>query len=341
MLSLDALRPVTSAALLADFAAEHGVDAATSLLGTGMTAARLADADAEITAGQELQLVRNIVRALGDRPGLGFEVGPRYRAAIHGIWGYALISSPTVGQAIQTVARYFELSYSYSRASLEISGDEARIGFDDSDIPADVRGFLLERDVSGSIANWREVFQRPLSLRRIEIGGGLLSRLRPLLADMGVDAEVIAAPGETHFFVVEAAILAEPMPAASPETARLLEQQCAALLHRRVQRTRLAGEVRDLLVRRGQASLGQTEVAAALHMSVRTLRRRLVEEGTSFRDISAETFGILAEELLSTGLPVEQVAYRLGYAGAPSFTTAFKQWRGITPGRFAREHPGR
>ncbi|MRH90749.1 helix-turn-helix domain-containing protein [Nocardia sp. SYP-A9097] len=326
---------MTSAALLVDFAAEHGVVPATTLAGTGITAERLRTPDAEITAGQELELVRNLVRALDDRPGLGFEVGPRYRAAIHGIWGYALISSPTVGQAVQTVARYFELSFSYSRASLEMSGDEARIMFDDSDTPADVRGFLMERDISGSIANWLEVFQQPLALRRIEIGGGLLPRLRPLLAE--VDGELIAAAGDSHSFVVDAALFAEPMPAASPETARLLEKQCAALLHRRVERTRLSGEVRGLLLRGGQAALGQTEMAAAMHISVRTMRRRLAEEGTSFRALSAETFGLLAEELLATGLPVEQVAYRLGYSGAPSFTTAFKQWRGITPGRFARE----
>ncbi|MFD6452441.1 AraC family transcriptional regulator ligand-binding domain-containing protein [Nocardia sp. NPDC060220] len=333
MLPLDALRPVASAALLVAFAAEHGVPAEHTLSGTGVTAEQLRESDAEITAGQELELVRNIVRAVGDRPGLGFEVGPRYRAAIHGIWGYALISSPTVGQAVDIAARYFALSYSYSSAGLEISGDEARIWLDDSGVPQEVRGFLLERDLSGTITNWLEVFQMPLAFRRIEIAGGLLPRLQPFLAN--VDAELVSGT-DTHAFVVDAAVLAQPMPAASPETARLLEQQCAALLHRRVQRHRLAGEVRDLLVRRGQASLGQPEVASALHMSVRTMRRRLAEEGTSFREVSAETFGMLAEELLATGLPVEQVAYRLGYAGAPSFTTAFKQWRGVTPGRFAR-----
>jgi AraC-like DNA-binding protein len=40
--------------------------------------------------------------------------------------------------------------------------------------------------------------------------------------------------------------------------------------------------------------------------------------------------------LLATGLTVEDVTFRMGFSGASSFSTAFKQWRGVSPGRFAR-----
>ncbi|HSV39888.1 MAG TPA: AraC family transcriptional regulator [Nocardioidaceae bacterium] len=40
--------------------------------------------------------------------------------------------------------------------------------------------------------------------------------------------------------------------------------------------------------------------------------------------------------MLSAGLTVEEVAHRLGYAGAPAFTAAFKRWKGVTPGSYAR-----
>ncbi|RDI67603.1 hypothetical protein DFR76_103674 [Nocardia pseudobrasiliensis] len=48
-------------------------------------------------------------------------------------------------------------------------------------------------------------------------------------------------------------------------------------------------------------------------LGVRTLRRRLSDEGTTFRELANETIGMLAEELLIAGLTVEQVADRLGY----------------------------
>lgn len=67
--------------------------------------------------------------------------------------------------------------------------------------------------------------------------------------------------------------------------------------------------MRDLLVPTGGRVLGQEEVAAELHVSVRTVPRMLQEEGTTFRAIVEQTREHLAEELLVTaGLSVEQVA---------------------------------
>ena len=82
---------------------------------------------------------------------------------------------------------------------------------------------------------------------------------------------------------------------------------------------------------------GQEEVAAALHMSVRTLRRHLDEEGTSYRAVVEQTREHLAEELLGTaGLSVEEVARRIGYSEASSVVHAFRRWKGLTPGRWAQ-----
>jgi AraC-like DNA-binding protein len=82
----------------------------------------------------------------------------------------------------------------------------------------------------------------------------------------------------------------------------------------------------------------QDQVAATLHVSVRTLRRQLGDEGTTFRALVEETRQLLAEELLGTGrLTVEEIADRLGYAEASSFVHAFKRWKGIPPRRYARQ----
>ncbi|MFG3619221.1 helix-turn-helix domain-containing protein [Nocardia sp. NPDC047654] len=57
---------------------------------------------------------------------------------------------------------------------------------------------------------------------------------------------------------------------------------------------------------------------------------------SGYRGIVAETRHLLAEELLTIGATVDDVAHRLGYADASSFTHAFTRWAGVTPGRFAR-----
>ncbi|MFC7571361.1 helix-turn-helix transcriptional regulator [Klenkia terrae] len=99
--------------------------------------------------------------------------------------------------------------------------------------------------------------------------------------------------------------------------------------------------MRDLLVHTGGRILGQEEVAAELHVSVRTLRRMLEDDGTTFRAIVEQTREHLAEELLVTaGLSVEQVARRLGYTDASTFVHAFRRWKGISPGRWKERKRG-
>jgi AraC-like DNA-binding protein len=81
-----------------------------------------------------------------------------------------------------------------------------------------------------------------------------------------------------------------------------------------------------------QAPPSLAEVASMLHLSPRTLRRRLAEEGTSYRTLLDEVRGQLAEELLlNEQLTVEEVAQRLGYAETSSFTHAFRRWTGQGP----------
>jgi AraC-like DNA-binding protein len=75
-------------------------------------------------------------------------------------------------------------------------------------------------------------------------------------------------------------------------------------------------------------------VADELHLDPRTLRRKLTDEGTSFREVVAEVRRTRAEELLTGSAPVELIAQQLGYAETASFTHAFTRWTGLSPSRF-------
>jgi AraC-like DNA-binding protein len=74
-------------------------------------------------------------------------------------------------------------------------------------------------------------------------------------------------------------------------------------------------------------------IAKELATTSRSLRRRLKEEGTSFRVLVDEVRETLAEQLLSTaGLSVDAVGERLGFANTAGFISAFKRWKGASPG---------
>ena len=77
------------------------------------------------------------------------------------------------------------------------------------------------------------------------------------------------------------------------------------------------------------------EVAAQMHLTPRTLQRKLQEEQTSFRVESDAVKQELARNLLSSkSLTISEVSDRLGYADQAAFQRAFRQWTGTTPKAF-------
>ncbi len=86
---------------------------------------------------------------------------------------------------------------------------------------------------------------------------------------------------------------------------------------------------------------GDVEIAAIasrLHLSRRTLQRRLEEEGTSFSSLVDETRRSLCLELVGAGEPLESVAGRAGFGSKRALLRAFKRWTGSTPSAYRAEH---
>ncbi|MGY2083997.1 AraC family transcriptional regulator [Blastococcus sp. SYSU DS0539] len=326
------VRGTGSVALLCAFAAEHGLPPARSLHGTGIAEVALGDPTAEITAAQEAHLIATITAELPEH--LGLAAGVRYRLTTYGIWGFALLSSRTFRESHEVGMRFLDLTYALTRISAEERDGEVALFYDDLDLPEPVRRFVLLRDMSATVEIWRETLGRPVVPRRVALRMPAPPDPAPYEAALGV-RPTFGAPRSLLAF--DAGLLDEPLPHAAPLTAASCAAQCRELLERRHARHGISGRVRDVLLGEPWRMPGQEEVAAALHLSVRTLRRHLDEEGTSYRAVLDQTREHLAEELLLTaGLSVEQVAERLGYAEASSFVHAFRRWKGLTPGRWAR-----
>lgn len=85
---------------------------------------------------------------------------------------------------------------------------------------------------------------------------------------------------------------------------------------------------------------GRTDIEGTARMagiSVRSLQRRLMQEGQTYREIVSSTRKARALSLLrETDLPIVEVAMLLGYEDHASFTRAFHQWMGCPPLAFRR-----
>jgi len=87
----------------------------------------------------------------------------------------------------------------------------------------------------------------------------------------------------------------------------------------------------------GRTHVDCATVAAELKLSERVLRRRLTQEGTSFRDLLQDARMARAQTILSKpGMSLTVAAEQLRYSDAASFSRAFKAWTGVSPGRYLR-----
>ena len=80
------------------------------------------------------------------------------------------------------------------------------------------------------------------------------------------------------------------------------------------------------------------DIADALHVSARTLQRRLQEEGSNFQRVLEEARRQLARHYLNNSvLELNEAAYLLGYNDSNSFVRAFRTWEGVPPARWREE----
>ncbi|OBJ50143.1 AraC family transcriptional regulator [Mycobacterium sp. 1423905.2] len=328
-------RNTGSVALMTEFGCAHGVAVADLLTGSGLSEADLRDPNRMIVGRQELAVVTNLVNLLGDPANLGVRVGGSYHVGSFGIFGFACLTSSTLGDAVRFAARFYELSYGFCLPTVTVAGPVAALRLDLPDLSGPVADFLVRRDLAAIARVMSELVGSPVRFTSIELASP---------APASGDAAVLELFGVTPRYDAPANLASWPavllnnrLPQASALSVAMCEQQCDALLERRRQRTGVARRVRERLASIDGKPHTIASVARQLAMSERTLRRRLAEENTTFRDLVEEVHRFLAEELLATGaLSVEDIALRLGYAEATSFIAAFKRWTGTTPARYQR-----
>ena len=100
-------------------------------------------------------------------------------------------------------------------------------------------------------------------------------------------------------------------------------------------RTGIVSDVRQVILEALPENPGADEVAQSLHVSTRTLQRRLAGAAASFSEVSDGVRSELAKEyLLDLDVRISEVAFLLGFSEQSSFNRAFRRWTGLAPGRW-------
>lgn len=325
------LHPVVISQVMVNFAASFGIDKETCLLGTSISEAQLHDSEALISYSQEMRLVENLILALPNESALGFKLGLQYTISTFGVWGFALRTSQTLREAAAIALRYLPLSTAYCGMQTLDENGNLYILFDSTDIPSPLRCFLLERDMATGVNLINELSLAGVKLSKIEFQGSPPDYANEIEALIGVKPVYHSQYNALGVTIEEADRL---LPTYDPQLVRLMGDQCRYQLERR-QQTGVTGQVRQQILGTLGLVASLEEVAKALAMSPRSLRRKLESENTNYKNVLDQERQQIAQLLLhGSNMKLDELAFHLGYTDTASFSRAFRRWNGCSPGEF-------
>jgi len=310
----------------------RGIDAAELFRRAKLPSHLLDDPNARFPLAGMQRLWALAAAASGD-PCFGLEVGRAWRATTFHALGYVALASRTLREALEHVARYSRVVSSGAQIELRDSALAVKSRLpvyslaDPPDAPvlATLAALaVLSREMSRSLKLRRVTFTRQESACR--------ARLREFFdcpLEFGARADAL---------VFRAADLDAPLPTANPVLVRTNEQLLAQY-DAKLESGQVADRVRARLARSLPAGeVGQETIARSLHLSLRSMQRKLRQEGVSFRQILDDTRRRLAEQYArDSSLSASEIAYLLGFSELSSFSRAARRWRSGSPASpFAR-----
>lgn len=317
-------------ALVAEMA-DQGVPVVTLLKGTGVEPQQLLHPQAGITLTQKIMIFRNAL-GLSTRPDVGLRAGARQRLCDFGVYGYALISSSHIHEAVELGVKHVKLAGPVLEKRFRVVGDTAIFEARDVLSLGPVLPVASEFWFASVLRLAECVLEGPFPSRRL-----LLPYARPAYAQayeamFNCPVEFNAGVMEWHF---DASILALPCPNANPITGDICVQFCNRMLASLNDDDELPRTLREAFLNSRGASPTADMMAARMGVSVRTLHRRLADLGQSYQQIADDVRCALAKEFLaSTSMTVETIAGRVGFSEASNFRKAFRKWTGMTPAEF-------
>ncbi|MCG6574546.1 AraC family transcriptional regulator [Pseudomonas sp. AF32] len=291
----------------------------------------LDDPDARFPQDSMTRLWQRAVELSGN-PAIGLNMGKVVRPASFHVVGYALMSSRTLIEGFQRLVRYQRIIAESAEVSIrQLDGHYGLILTVHGDhIPPTRQSTEASLACALSLCNW-------LTGRTLHPVKVLLQAPEPL--DPAPYHQAFAAPlifnAPYDALVFERADMEAPLPTAN-EAMALLHDRFAGEYLARFSGSRVTHKARQALCRLlPQGEPKREVVAQALHLSQRTLQRRLQEEGTSFQHLLDDTRRELAEQYLTQpDMTLLEIAYLLGFADPSNFFRAFRRWFDATPGEY-------
>ncbi|MDR0211344.1 MAG: AraC family transcriptional regulator [Pseudomonas putida] len=314
-----------------------GHDPAPLLGRYGLDDARLAEAGARLSIPRYMHLGHAAIELCGD-PALGLHMGRLSRLAQAGLAGVTAAQAPTLGEAARILLHFEPLYAANYRGQSSFLEDAhgAWLRFYSISPYNAYNRFVVDSLLAGWLAQLSHLAGHSVQAERMEIEFQTPSYAAQYQALSATSVQFGASSNQLR---LDRATLDLPNLQHCPSTWQHLLQLCEAELAQRTRVRSLGERITHLLgpLLNGGQEPDLEAVARHLQLPTWTLRRKLAEEGTRFRNLLNDTRRDLAETYIrDTELAFGEIAYLLGFASAEAFQRAFKRWTGLTPGEFRR-----
>ncbi len=333
--------PLPYARYYLEVARKRALDTSLILKQAGIDEGRFDDPTGLLSALEFFYLISAVTSQVCE-PTLGFEIGTQHSITAHGSLGYALMCCSTLQQAIGLLLRFWILRgrgvQPFLHASTTAEQPEARtiVRFEPEPLmPPDIRQVILQSVLSSCYRGLRLLIGDEAS--RIELWfqenepahfAGFAAHLPHVR--FGMTDNRIIVPGD---------LVTRPLETANPDHLKIAVAQCEREMGLMGQgESNLSERIQSAMIRGETGYPAVESLAEELHLSPRTLRRKLQQLGMSYQQLLENARHRDAVSLLEQGsMPVQEIAVRLGYQDPANFTRAFRQWTGVTPSQYRME----
>ena len=280
-----------------------------------------------------IDILNAAIEQTGDRT-IGLRIGLNFRQEHFLDVGYALPYAQTLREAHELNAAFQPLTQQIGKTSVEIKDGLTHMYWTSNTDEIEYEKYYTESIFAGyaSIGRWLLMAQEnPCRSMRFRH-----AKPNDLTVHHVVFGDEVVFGAERDEIVFDQDLMSARMPTPNAQVFSLLKEKLARKFVDLNQRPSIALETTRLiqtLLQEEQFSIH--EICSRLGTSERTLRRRLSENGTSFREILSNARMELCEVYFRQDrASLAQIAHDLGFQDQSAFSRAFKQWYGVTPRQY-------
>jgi AraC-like DNA-binding protein len=330
----DRVHPPAKLLVTVESLASEGISAKDALRGTRVAPSALTVPGTRVSFNQVIECYSNALRLSHD-PHFAFHTGLRLNVTAYGMYGFAILSSVTFRQAIGVALQYHALATPLVDMIFHEERGRATWSLRSIAHPRSdsaLNRFLVEFELASLLRVHRDVMGAAFAPQGVEV---TVAAPR----DAAVYAPMFGCPvvfgRDENKLIFDARGLDQEPQLGNPVTFAEVVRLCDRLMEQMRLRVGLSGKVREVLLQNLMSPMRLEAVARHLHMTSRTLRRRLHRERTSFRQLTDDLRRRLATKYVEeTDLSIEDIAHSLGFSDDAGFRRACRRWARTSPRGF-------